>query len=451
MIVTGTSALILAGLSSADRRVLAPPWRTLLATVAQQAANETAGADEAVLVAWFEDFAKRLPIISLSLLDAAHDPLIGPPISADERERLLEADTGNDAEFVQWGFRHDDRDYWLVLRPAREAGIRRVAEFSALRPSLAGAIIFVAVPLSVLLSFAIARYLVRPLRTVEDAGRQMSKGDFSVRVGPSLGHRGDEIADFAAGFDDMAARIESLVGSHKLLLRDVSHELRSPLARAYAALSLARQRTDGAVSAELDRIELEIERLDSMIGRLLTFSRLDAGQRALQREPIDLEGLVSEIVHDARIEAQTAGKGVLFRADGPVTVLGEPELLASCIENIVRNAVRYTRPDTAVTITIGPEEGGRCRLTVRDYGDGVPESQLSTIFEPFRRVDEGRRVDDGGAGIGLAIARQAALLHGGTINAANAVGGGLAVTVCLPLHHVGNGERHPNEARFYPS
>jgi two-component system sensor histidine kinase CpxA len=117
----------------------------------------------------------------------------------------------------------------------------------------------------------------------------------------------------------------------------------------------------------------------------------------------------------------------------------------------VRNAVRHTQRGTTVKITVGAKESGWCRLTVRDHGEGVPESQLSSIFEPFHRVDEGRRVADGGAGIGLAIAKKAVLLHGGTITAANTVGGGLTVTVCLPMHHAGNGKHHANEPRSYPS
>jgi two-component system sensor histidine kinase CpxA len=376
----------------------------------------------------------------VTLLDARDNVLAGSTLSAAELRDVSSDNMQLDGNrrIRQHEFVHDGERYRIVSGTPPRDFVRTLALIT-MRPPSFWLLFLIAVPLSVILSFAIARYLVRPLRSIEEAGRRLSEGDFSARVGPSLGNRGDEIADFAAAFDQMAMRIETLVRAHKILLRDVSHELRSPLARAHAALSLARQRTAGVMDNELDRMEVEIGRLDGMIGKLLAFSRLDSGERPISREPVDLVGLLIEIVEDSAFEARSNDRSVQLQDPGPLTVNGDPELLASCFENVVRNAVRHTHPHTAVEISLSCDGGSLryCHVRIWDHGDGVPDDQLRQIFEPFHRVEDGTGANSARSGIGLAIAKRAVNLHGGTISAANASDGGLVVSVSLPIEDPG--------------
>ena len=337
-------------------------------------------------------------------------------------------------------FEHDGRSYEIMASPRRPPGFapprsaQRLFALFLFRAEYRWLLLLVAVPLTALLSLVVARYLVSPLRSFERAGRKLAEGDFSVRVAPSLGNRGDEIAEFAMTFDQMAIKIEALVNSHKDLLRDVSHELRSPLARTQAAVSLARQRHRCDIDDELDRIEREIERLNAMIGKLLTFSRLDAGKAIVRPEPIDVGDMLSDIVNRASIEALADDKRIVLHADAACETVGDTELLASAIENVVRNALRHTPRGSKVEIALArlPVDD-RCRIQVRDQGCGVPESALERIFDPFFRTDAARGHTSGGSGIGLAIAKKAVAAHGGTLQARNTSDGGLEVTFELPL------------------
>jgi two-component system sensor histidine kinase CpxA len=404
-----------------------------LSDVTERAASATKGTGRDGLVQWFEEHVERRSP-ALALLDEEGKVLAGKlePNSREAGEAVTET-----------VFMHDGERYRIVHEPLAQRLLAQrpgpslgpMGLVLSLRSLSFWLLLLLAVPLSVILSVTIARYLMQPLRAIEQAGRRLSEGDLSARVGSALGDRGDEIADFAAAFDRMAARIESLVRTHKDLLRDVSHELRSPLARAHAALSLARQRTGGAVDHELDRLEREIERLDTMIGKLLMFSRLDSGERETAREPVDLGELLDEVVEVCRIEAERDGKEIRLRLDDTATVTGDPALLASCFENVIRNALRHAPPGTAVEIALSREASapGFCSVRFGDRGPGVPETELRHIFEPFYRVSDSAGSDDGHAGIGLAIAKRATVLHGGGIEAANAATTGLVVTVSLPL------------------
>ena len=230
----------------------------------------------------------------------------------------------------------------------------------------------------------------------------------------------------------MAERLQSLIESQKALLRDVSHELRSPLARLQAALGLARRHTEGRAAEELDRIEREAERLNELIGQILSLSRM-AGE-TLERtcEPVDLTALIDTVCHDADFEARQRDRRVAVLATVPVTVSGNPALLHSAIENVVRNAVRYTAAGTTVEVTLAMVSGA-VEVRVRDHGAGVLPEYLERIFEPFFRASEARERGSGGYGLGLAIARRAIELHRGSIRADNESAGGLVVTLWLPL------------------
>lgn len=427
------------GSHESSRLLPQPLVEQVLPTLVDRAVRESEGRGAAGLVEWFQgDIVFRLRATYVLRDDTGRVLL-----QEGRSERLQDAGTADPdlaSQTKRIQFDLDGRQYELLvyLPDLTEPGIRRpgpwqraVAWF-AFRPASVWLIMMIAIPLSVFLSILIAKYLVTPLRSFESAGKQLADGDLSVRIASSLGKRGDEIADFAGTFDQMAVQIETLVRSHKELLRDVSHELRSPLARAHAALSLARQRTRGTVDAELDRIELEIDRLNGLIERLLTFARLDARQSVIEKTQLDVAGILADVIEDTNIEARAEEKHIELMQTGTLEVVGDANLLASCFENIVRNAVHHAPRNTRIEVSARRSAAklNYCEVTVRDYGAGVADEALEAIFDPFVKLDH---ADSNGAGIGLAIARKVVRLHHGEIVASHAPGGGLVVTVHLPL------------------
>src|SRR5690606_29855913 len=238
------------------------------------------------------------------------------------------------------------------------------------------------------------------------------------------------IAALGADFDRMASRVEELVRAQQRLLSDVSHELNSPLARLRVALELARQRAGDAAAGPLDRIEREAERLSVLIGEILTVSRLEHGDRT-PAATVELDALVAEVARDADFEAKGKGRAVVASTI-PASLRGDEEILRRAIENVVRNAIRFTPEGTEVSIAMG-REGDLVLVRVRDRGPGVPDEALEDIFVPLYRVERDRDRKTGGTGLGLAIADRAVKLHGGTIRAENAPDGGLLVTMRLPV------------------
>jgi signal transduction histidine kinase len=217
----------------------------------------------------------------------------------------------------------------------------------------------------------------------------------------------------------MAERIETLVTSQQRLSRDVSHELRSPLARMNVALEIAKQKSNGDSAPVLERIEAESNRLNEMISRLLTLSRLETGSQDFERSEIDLKALVEQTVSDADFEANAVGKSVRMDRAEQCSIIGSYELVASAVENVLRNAVRYTGDGTAVEVSLD-RGNGHATVAVRDHGGGVPDDELKNLFRPFYRVGEARDRNTGGTGLGLAIAEQAIKAHQGNITARNA-------------------------------
>ena len=295
-------------------------------------------------------------------------------------------------------------------------------------PGVAGTTLAVALVVSTVICFLLARYLVGPIERLRQAARRMAGGDLDVRVRPGLKRRQDDLARLAADFDAMAERVQGLLESRQQLLRDVSHELRSPLTRLQLALSLASREED--VPRQLARIEREADRLEQLIARILKVARLERHGAPVEGVPLDVGTLLREIVADVRIEADARGCSVRLEADGALPSAGDPELLRSAFENVIRNAVRHGPAGTAITVRARAIEG--ICVTVRDHGPGVPEKDLQAIFEPFYRVDAARDRQGGGEGLGLAIAARAMRCHGGHIEASNAPGGGLCVTLRLP-------------------
>ncbi|MRR36290.1 two-component sensor histidine kinase, partial [bacterium] len=258
-------------------------------------------------------------------------------------------------------------------------------------------------------------------------------GDLSTRVTISCKGRGDEITDLVRDFNRMAERIEKLMTAQKRLVRDVSHELRSPLARLNVALGLARREATPAAAPALDRIEQEAERLNWMIGEMLTLSLLESAGERFDREFFDLSDMVDEVVGDADFEAAGSDRRVQFLSNGPLMLSGNREMLRRALENVVRNAIRYTDCGTAVEVSLEEDGTEHAVIRVRDHGPGLPEEALTEIFRPFYRSAEARDRQSGGAGIGLAITERAVRMHSGEVKAENAADSGLVVTIRLPL------------------
>ncbi len=296
--------------------------------------------------------------------------------------------------------------------------------------------ILIAVLSSGLVCYPLARYLSSPIVHLRAATQRLAAGDLSARAGVAHFRRRDEMAELVRDFDGMAERLEKLAKTQSRLLSDISHELRSPLARLNVALALARQRSGPATEVSLDRAEREAERLNELIGRLLTVARLEAGDDAMQKFPVDLCELIGEIARDADFEAQSRNCRVTVTASDPCLVLGDPAMLHSAIENVVRNATRYTQEGTSVDMRlkheVGPS-GPQAVVQVLDHGPGAPEDALDKMFRPFYRIDDARDRHTGGVGLGLAITQRSVLLHKGTVRAFNRPEGGLLVEIRLPL------------------
>jgi signal transduction histidine kinase len=282
------------------------------------------------------------------------------------------------------------------------------------------------IALAVLLCYALARYLTAPLRRLRSAVDRLGRGDLTARAEES---RHDELGDLAASFNRMADHIQTLLAAERRLLFDISHELRSPLARLSVAVELAR--TDEAGAPSLDRIQKEADRLNSLIRQMLEVTRTEGEPSRLKAERLRIDELVGGLVDDCSIEAQAHGCGLDLTSSGPVTLDGDSELLRRAIENVMRNAIRYAPLESKVEVTL-ENGGGWARIRVRDYGPGVPEEALPRLFDPFYRVEQDRDRKSGGVGLGLSIARRAVELHKGKLKASNA-SPGLLVEIDLPV------------------
>jgi two-component system sensor histidine kinase CpxA len=284
------------------------------------------------------------------------------------------------------------------------------------------------------LCFVLARHITKPVRRLRSATADIAAGKLKTRVDPSVRRRHDEIGTLGRDFDRMAEQIEALVTAQRELLGDVSHELRSPLARMIVALGLLPQASPDEAREYINRINTEADRLDKMIGQLLTLTRIESGAELAQRETFDFTNLVQEVAADGDFEARAHDREVkVIRADA-CSVTGIPEMLRSAIENVVRNAIRYTAAGTAIEIELERITDGKKQalLKVRDHGPGVPKIMLAGIFQPFQRVPTSEPNSDG-AGLGLAIADRVVQMHNGTIHALNATDGGLIVEITLPV------------------
>jgi two-component system OmpR family sensor kinase len=294
-------------------------------------------------------------------------------------------------------------DLWdILLQPAVLAGL--VVAFSGLG------------------SAWLARGLTGPIRRLQTGVRALAAGDLESRTDARVAARADELGVLARDVDHMAGRLRELIAAREAILRDVSHELRAPLARLRATADLARHRDPAVRDDTFVRIDKEVSRLDALIGQILRFSRLEAGPD-LAMTLIDLTDLVADVVEDARVEGGESGRAIAFEPTVAIRAMADKDLLRSAIENILRNALRFSPPKEAVSVRLEPEAGWAV-LQVCDRGPGVAPADLPRIFDAFHG-------EGSGAGLGLAITRRIATLHDGDVSAMNRVGGGL--TVCLRL------------------
>lgn len=298
----------------------------------------------------------------------------------------------------------------------------RVGWLPPLLPILAGSVI------SLIFAALLAWYFARPIRSLRNAFDEVAKGKLDTRIGSSIGGRNDELADLGQDFDRMASRLQGLMEAQRRLLHDISHELRSPLARLQAATDLMQQQPERAAEF-ISRLERDTGRIDALVGELLTLARLDSGMAGRMDEDVDMCELIEHIVADARFEA--AAKQCMVNTDlaERIHVKGNHELIFRALENVVRNAVLHTPEGKLVKLTVA-QLGSEWHISVADEGSGVPPSELESIFQPFFRSKTGNNFS--GYGLGLAITQRVVQAHGGSVKASNRASGGLEVKITLP-------------------
>lgn len=288
----------------------------------------------------------------------------------------------------------------------------------------------IALVASLIFAVLLAWYISKPIRTLRTAFDKAAHGELGVRIANQMGGRRDELADLGRDFDHMAGQLQSLMEGQRRLLHDISHEMRSPLARLQVAIGLARQQPD-KLDASMARIERESERMDTLVGELLTLSRLEAGvgQPALELVPMHL--LLTDVAEDARFEAEASQRRIELAPCPACTLQGQPELLQRALENIVRNAIRFTPEHAAVRIeTALTVSRDNLLIRVLDQGPGIDKDELEAIFEPFYRGDKPTGC---GYGLGLAIAKRVIETHHGSIRASNLPNGGFCMEIMLPV------------------
>jgi two-component system sensor histidine kinase CpxA len=308
------------------------------------------------------------------------------------------------------------KQYWLFLIDQR-----RNLTFFFLQP-----VHLWIIGLVMLLCYAFAYHLTSPVRKLRATQDLFGQGDLTARAAI---HRKDELGQLASSFNQMADRIQTLLAAERRLLLDISHELRSPLARLGVAVELARSGQDR--EHMLDRIQKEADRLNELVAELLQVTRVEGDPSMQKSETVPLDELLADIVYDSLLEAKAKDCTLLLKAPVAVTLNGDEELIRRAVENVIRNAIRYAPSGTPIDIQL-KKTGDLAEICVRDHGPGVPEESLPRIFDPFYRVDSDRNRLSGGLGLGLAIARRSVELHKGKLTARNA-NPGLLVSIELPL------------------
>lgn len=370
------------------------------------------------------------PILTIYVIDSDGNDILGrelPSAVATVVGQLADPKAGvAELEMSKLHVRASDIGGYIVVG---EEGYYPLGQV-LMRKGGRGLLLLIMVLVSAAFSYLLARFIVLPVRRLQLAGQRVADGDLTARVAPSVGNRTDEIARLAHDFDVMTERVDGLLKSQQRLMRDVSHELRSPLARLQALLSIARQSADRPGPDRIDRMEKELERLDALIGEILAYSRLEA-RTGITQHPTDIVDLVQNIVDDASLEGQAMGKQIQISGPEQCVIELDGGLIQSAVENVIRNALKYTAENTAVEVNIIDQKNG-VRIVIDDHGPGIPEEVIDQIFDPFFRVGEARGTYSGFGGIGLAIAERSVRLHGGTVTARNRDGAGLRVEIDIP-------------------
>jgi len=403
---------------------------------------------------WIADMGRRHPVLRVYVVDESGADILGRDIHKRLRDwfdahqqRLLDAARARRADSGGADAAQDEAQgagkalLWApqVLFP-RDAPplLMRFSPSARSQWEVLGtvsyvplALILFALAVSTLLCWGLARYVSQPVRGLQQAAHALADGRLDARTPRRVAARSDELGQLARDFDVMAQRLQQLLDTHERLLRNVAHELRSPLARQQLALELAR-RKDASLDAQLDRIEREARRLDHLVGYTLQLATLADAQP--QCQPLDLCELLDGVVRDARFEAQARHMDIAWNPPGPIALSADAMRLRSAIENVLRNAIRYAvrSSGAAIQVTLAARSGAAV-VDITDNGPGVPPDQLERIFKPFHRVRDGRESPDG-AGLGLSIAQAAVAAHGGSITARNMQAWGhLRVSIELPL------------------
>ncbi len=367
------------------------------------------------------------------LLEEAGDVIAGDSCELFARNISLARSTRNVSVFLKDGIAR-------VALPILSTNGRKyiyAVEIPVAAPGISKPAIAIRLCLAFFVSFCICylltRYLTAPILRLREASHRLAAGDLSTRASGSMERRNDELGFLVRDFNAMAGRMEDLISRQQQLIYDISHELRSPLARLNVALDLGRERKGN--DSAFDHMEQDLECMSEMIGRMLTVAKLDSSSTEVQMTRVDLGELASRVVRSAEFELRQRDNAVRFTMREDCFVHGNAELLQSAIENVIRNAVRYTSTDASVDVQLQQVDKAGSSfilLSVRDYGTGVPEAELSNIFRPFYRVADDRDRQSGGAGLGLAIADRVIRVHEGTIHAQNASPHGLRVDILLP-------------------
>lgn len=426
----------------------------ILITVALRERGDSAVWDaqqSAVFNKAIQTYEQNGPTELRKYLDEQRDSLHTRAYLLDDQGREVSGrDLPRWAESLGKGVEPPRRDLWQRVTPSpfrrqvQDAASGRHYILVAFLPpngpvgpgGVPGLTIVIGIISSGLVCYLLARYLTSPVVRLRAATQRLAAGDLSARAGGLSSRRRDEMAQLVRDFDTMAERLEAAVNAQSRLLNDISHELRSPLARLNVASALAHQRAGVEAYSALERIDLEAERLNELIGGLLTIARLDSGSDSRQKSPILLGEMIEDIAADADFEAQGRNCRVESVIKEDCTVMGAPTLLRSAIENVVRNAARYTQEGTCAEITLERSLGNHdaeAVIRIVDSGPGVPEEALDKLFRPFYRIDDARGRKTGGVGLGLAITERAVRLHGGTVRASNRSKGGLQLEIRLPL------------------
>ena len=403
--------------------------------ILERASQALNGGGRDGLTSWLRQNQSPVPGRMLLVFDDRGSDLLGREIPGEWQRALRFSQ--NRPRFGSFGAEPNRRDRQLtddLISPSGEVFRflfvpTRITLLNILAlPTTQVGVVGLAIIMAAATALLLARSFSSPIVRLQRATRALAAGALDTRVGAPFNQRKDEIGILARDFDAMAEQIQALLTDKEVLLRDVSHELRSPLARIRVALALAQRKADASAQNDLVRIDQETERLDQLVGQILTLARLRSSTPD-DHEAVDLTDVIAEVIADARFEHPNCSIEFVGRAVPAIN--GNAGELASAIENVLRNALLHSGPDADVKVSLetSPSE---VIFSVADNGPGVPEDQLKQLFEPFYRVDPSRDHKQSGYGLGLAIASRIIERHGGEVEARNRPGGGLVVSFRLP-------------------